>query len=279
MRDGAMTEAALREALLELQPDWDPAGIGAFEYLSGGYSNENYRIHYRGESYVLRVPERARPFVDRAYEEAFYRRTQAVRIPYLIAFDRSTGNMLTRYEAGVLLTDAGESVTALAAYVTQLHSGLPVSDRRYDPVALAREFLAVGSPPAWISALAGRLDWQPQVVACCHNDLNPWNVIRPPAGPWVTLDWEWVGDNDPLFDLVTLHQGLGMDDASLGELVRAWSDDGMPPQRLTACLTAFWLREYAWAHAELVHGNRRPEVAAQLETAAARLQQLAVNGP
>jgi thiamine kinase-like enzyme len=160
-------------------------------------------------------------------------------------------------------------------YVRSLHEALPPSGRSYDPVALSRDYLSAGSPPGWVVALADRLRWQPAILAPCHNDLNPWNVICRGEDDWLTLDWEWFGDNDPLFDLVTLHQGLGGDDDSLSPLVAAWAEatgDRPDTGRLDACLTGFWLREYAWAHAELVQGNRRPEIEAQLTMSEDRLR-------
>ncbi|MGD8832777.1 MAG: phosphotransferase [Pseudomonadales bacterium] len=263
--------AAMVRALV---PDWRADALGAFEYLSGGYSNENYRFTYAGEAFVLRVPSRIRPFVDRAHEAAFYDGEHRVRIPTLVAFDPVTGNMISRYEPGELLTDTAAQPAELVRYLEGLHAGLPPSGRRYDPVRLAREYLASGTPPGWIEDLATGLVWRPFVSTPCHNDLNPWNVIVPATGAWVTLDWEWYGENDPLFDLVTLHQGLGLDDAALARMLSLWSGEPVAEWRLVGCLRAFWLREYAWAHAEWEHGNRRPEIGEQLDLAAGRLADL-----
>ena len=47
------------------------------------------------------------------------------------------------------------------------------------------------------------------VCAKADYDLNPWNVIVTEAR-WETIDWEFVGNHDPLFDLITLHQGLNL---------------------------------------------------------------------
>ncbi len=256
-----------------LMPSWRAQDIGPFEYLSGGYSNENYRFAHADEWYVLRVPDRERPFVDREHEAKFYRQRPAVRTAELIALDRSSGFLITRFEDGVLLCDAQPAIDRIADYARQLHAGLPASGRHYDPIALAREYLSEGSPPAWIRQLADRLAWRPSLTIPCHNDLNPWNIIQPESGAWVTLDWEWFGDNDPLFDLVTLHQGLGLDWVSLYELAARYLDGPVDGERLQYCLNAFWLREYAWAHAERFHGNGRPEIEGQIANSAERLRE------
>ena len=56
-----------------------------------------------------------------------------------------------------------------------------------------------------------------------HNDLNPWNILCATDG-WRTLDWEWVGTNDPLFDLVTLGLGVQVDHPTLVEMARDYGD-------------------------------------------------------
>lgn len=268
------SEAELRRVVVALRPDWQADALGPFEYLSGGYSNENHRFAHAGEAFVLRIPDRVRPFVDRAHEAAFYGMAHGVPMAALVAFDTASGTMLTRYVPGTLLSGAPVDAEAITSYVRVLHAALPPSGRCYDPVLLAREFLAEGKPPGWIRKLAEALNWVPEMSAPCHNDLNPWNVIVPDTGPWVTLDWEWYGDNDPLFDLVTLHQGLGLDDGTLTAMLAAWSETPVAGERLERCLTAFWLREYAWAHAEHVHGNHRPEIQAQMDLAGSRLGDL-----
>jgi len=262
---------ALTRIVLSLVPHWRPGEIGAFEYLSGGYSNENYRFSRGNDRFVLRVPERVRPFVDRELEAAFYRGRYPFRTAEVIAIDSASGYLITRFEPGALLVDAEVSIAEIADYLRSLHTALPSSGRCYDPVRMARDYLAAGQVPEPIRRLADGLLWQPEQPAACHNDLNPWNVIVPDAGSWVTLDWEWIGDNDPLVDLVTLHQGLGLDGSSLQGLAAAYHGHPVDGGHLHRCLIAFWLREYAWAHSELHHGNRRREIEAQLASAAARL--------
>ena len=182
--------------------------------------------------------------------------------------------MISRWQEGPLLIDQAPGSEGLIAYLRQLHDRLPATARQYDPVAVSRRFLRVGQPDKAIVGLAETLTWPIEHGQPCHNDLNPWNVICSEKDRWMTLDWEWFGNNDPLFDLITIHQGLD------------WSVDGLPAladallgytpeaSRLTNCLKVFWLREYAWAHAALAAGNRRPEIAQQKHDAGIRLKRL-----
>lgn len=250
-----------------------------FDYLPGGYSNENYRFSCQGSTFVLRIPNRPRPFVDRTLELAFYQQTlTGLSIPELIALDPDSGCMLTRYEPGDLLADSPPELGAIIQYFKPFHAALPDSSRDYDPLALSRAYLSVGGAPGSITRLSEHT-WEPAIRTTCHNDLNPWNIIQTNPDRWVTLDWEWLGNNDPLFDLITLHEGLTLthsefDDQSLKTLVAGWSNETVTNARLEQCLTAFWLREFAWAWAERHHGNERQEIEDQIKAATDRLKAL-----
>ncbi len=255
-------------------PEWQPEQITDFGYLSGGYSNDNYRFTYQESEYVIRLPSRTRSFIDRELEFSFYTQNQKrLAIPDLVALDAATGNLLTRYVPGALLADSAPPLASIAKYLRTLHAALPQSGRHYDPYALSREYLAEGNAPIPLRKLADG-PWRPAQTVTCHNDLNPWNVIQNTPDRWVTLDWEWLGQNDPLFDLVTLHQGLGLPENSLQMLIGLWAEDSVDQARLESCLLTFWLREFAWAWAERHHGNTREEIEEQISTSKEKLAAL-----
>ncbi len=250
---------AVVAVLRGLLPEWRPDDIENVAYLPGGYANDNYRFEYEGAAYALRVVRH--PGVDRGAEARFLELPCA---PDVVAFDLASGHLLTCWIPGTLLAEAPIPPTAAAAYLRTLHADIPAGVSRYDPREVIRRDLdgADAVSPVATTAL-DQIGWAPTELRGCHNDLNPWNILRTDAG-WRTLDWEFAGDNDPLFDLVCLARGLEYDDAGLERLAEAYfGSPGIPPRRLLDTRLLFELREYAWAVRQRTLGNERAEVRTQ----------------
>ena len=151
----------------------------------------------------------------------------------------------------------------------------------YDPVNESRTLLEryrskVDSEVLEISRAA---HWNPELRTICHNDLNPWNVICSGkiVESWTTLDWGSVALNDPLFDLVTIVQGLQKEQSGIDVpyLIRIATDMMQYPvesRRITELLVGFWLREYVWAFSSYEKGNNRDEIKSQMTIATEKLQ-------
>lgn len=244
-------------------PTWDAQGIEGVTYLPGGYANDNYRFEYDGRVYALRIARH--PGADRRAEARFL---QLAAAPEVLALDLPSGHLLTRWIDGTLLADSPVPPETAAAYLRALHAEIPQGVRHYDPREAIRRDLAGAKTVAPVAVTAlDRLDWTPADLRGCHNDLNPWNVLRTERR-WRTLDWEFAGDNDPLFDVVCLGRGLGYDDAGMERLTATYYDTATV-SRLHVLDTRilFELREYAWAVGQIALGNDRAVIRAQADTA------------
>ena len=263
--------------LIGLVPAWSSRRPARIDYLPGGYTHRNYRVEMAGRAYVLRVARK----VPHPHERSYLAIPAA---PDVIAYDGRHGHMLTRWIDGRILDSARPGPIEAGAYLADLHRQIPAGVRRYDLSAevgaLLRRALADDADACTRRASAAvakafeQLDWRPSALAGCHNDLNPWNIIRLDVSAaesrFRTLDWETAGDNDPLFDLAGLCSGLGWNIeqamACAQEYRRHAPLRHVTMQRLRQTFAAFQVREYAWAAAQLAAGNRRGEIKRQAES-------------
>ena len=255
----ATPQAEAEAVARQLVPAWRTRSFDAFEYLPGGYSNTNYRVAVDGEEYALRIArQRPRP------GEARYLAIAAA--PQVVAAD-ARGHLLTRWIAGPSFADAPPSPAEAGAFLAELHEQTPTGVRGYDVVAeIAGLLRAAGGGDAEATALLRALRWKPVARTGCHNDLNPWNVLRG-VDRLRALDWEVAGDNDPLFDVVGLGIGCGWRLTDMETCRAAYAAAGGRAPRnarhLRATATVFMLREHAWAVAQIAAGNDREEIRTQ----------------
>ena len=276
-----------RGLISRLKPNWSGEDISGFMYLPTGYSNDNYRFTYNDRFYVLRSPKKKEEKKLWEREYLFYIDSTLVNKPDLVAMDTDTGVMITRWISGDLLGDIGANEDSLIDYVSQLHFQLGSVSHftcdNYDPVEISKRFLepygSAINPDS--KRIMNDLAWNPENLVLAHNDLNPWNIIisATSADRWTTLDWGAVAMNDPLFDLIALTQGLSKNDKELDlEKTKRLSDKllgvDLEWSRIILVLSAFWLREYAWAYSMWRSGNQRQEIKDQIDISSVKLKHI-----
>ena len=258
--------------LLKLLKDLLPEGshVNKIEYLPGGYSNRNYRIECGSDAYVLRVCRRVPENVD---AEINYLSLDPA--PQLVGYQKATGNMVTRLVNGPLLVDHPFSPEECSLYLKLLHQRVPLGIRSHDPVRVTLNHFDRAQVNSELQRFVANTSWKPRNVGGCHNDLNAWNIIREPNGNTTTLDWEFAGDNEPLFDVVNLCYGLRYPDESYEECSRLYSLANHDSKYLLLTRLVFLVREHAWALAQIATGNDRSEIRNQARDTEREFRRLA----
>jgi hypothetical protein len=178
-----ISETELRNMIWSLVPSWRDDGLEDFHFLSGGYSNANVvftrRSADQGAQYVLRIPQRSQPYVNRVAESAWYQRLPASVGIRPVALDIPTGLMVSAWVDGELLVDVFAdrfTESDLLVYLQTLHNALPAVAERYSVPALLSAFVGSGEQSrAVVDALPPALtqEQQPAQTVTCHNDLEP----------------------------------------------------------------------------------------------------------
>jgi len=275
-------ESLDRDALVtlvrRLVPDWHADRVVIDRHLPGGYAHANYRIRHGEEYFALRAPGDMPDPQTLAFEARWFERLPADLGADIVAFDPGSGALLSRWIDAPLLVDRPATAEDLVNYLVTLHQRLPAAERDYDLPFRVDTWLRGRAIHSAVARARARLRGGDDAYITAHNDLNPWNILCT-APHWRTLDWEWAGRNDPLFDLVTLVIGADNDDRRLEGIARQYAErmhleTSSLADRLANAVSAFWLREFAWAEAALSDGNRRLEVTAQRERSLEKLLQL-----
>lgn len=189
----------------------------------GGMSNRNFRVNFKGRSYVLRVPGNGSDgMVERSNEE--FNALEGCKMgvnPEIRYFDAKTG---------IKLADYVENAETLNAATIQRHDNLrkiaDIYHKIHDAhVRLKNEFNLfqeiekydrllenVGATmyQGWeefkpkVMSLESRLNSIGIEMTPCHDDAVPENFIKAEDGTIYLIDWEYSGMNDPMADFAAL---------------------------------------------------------------------------
>lgn len=233
-------------------PGWNDATLTE---LSGGLSNQAWRVTAGGKSGVLKIDDgpREAPFNTRCDEanvqSAAFRAGLAPKIIFA-----DTGLYFTEYVEGTVweraCLDKKANLETIAAGLRRLHA-LPLTGRSFDAsVAVGRYTKnATGIDPNIIekcTEIVARMRL-PQNLCCCHNDLVAENLVATPE--LMFLDWEYACDNDPFFDLATIvehhlltdEQVVTLLDAYLDGNHQHWREHLESQRRLYLALLCMWM--------------------------------------
>ncbi|RLA34609.1 MAG: hypothetical protein DRR15_08780 [Gammaproteobacteria bacterium] len=194
-------------------PGWDAASTQIDE-LEGGLTNRTYHVRLDEKECVLRIDadHTSTVLADRSCElEVLKKAGEAGVAPRVVYSDIDRGVLLTEFLPEPVWQEADlenpDYIEALADVLRRVHAlplcglqvDLKLSARRYEEGLQERHGLHDFATRCLdiISSIPGR-----DTFVCCHNDVVAGNIIG--LAPARMIDWEYAGDNDPLFDLASV---------------------------------------------------------------------------
>lgn len=239
-----MQEVHARLARIPIFAGLAPGAYG-IERL-GGLTNLNYKVTVGGERYVLRVPgEGTSEYIDRKAEETSARIAAAAGVnAEVLYFDAADGVQVTRFIDGAVTMDAERfkdlgSVRRAAQAFRRIHDCGERFAADFELFGMMDGYLdLLNRKEAWVpdgyravqteaEAVRAALAARPARRVPCHCDPLAENFLDTGSRMWI-VDWEYAGNNDPMWDLgdVSVEAGFGPDqDAALLESYF----DGAPP--------------------------------------------------
>jgi thiamine kinase-like enzyme len=211
-----------------------------------GLTNVNHLVEHDGARYVLRVPGAGTSeYIDRRVEEVAARSAAAAGVnAEVVFFDAADGLMVTRFVDGAA-TMTGETFRDLGAVARagrafrRLHTTaapfatdfvlFPMIDEYKALLAAKRATLPDGYDTVQARAAEARaaLEAHPVPLAPCHCDPLCENFLDTGDRMYV-IDYEYSGNNDPMWDLGDLSVEGGFGPEQDAALLDAYFDGDVP---------------------------------------------------
>ena len=222
---------------LNLVPDWDVASTQISE-LKGGLTNRSYYVRSGDRECVLRMnaEHTSAVLANRSCELAILDRAGKAGVaPGIVYSDIEMGILLTEFLHGPVWQETDlenpDYIEVLADILRQVHAlplcgyqiDLNLSAARYEEGLQERHGLHDFATRcvAIINSIPGR-----DTFACCHNDVVAGNIIGSTSVKMI--DWEYAGDNDPLFDLASVIGYHDFDQQRALQLLSAYAGGAAP---------------------------------------------------
>jgi thiamine kinase-like enzyme len=212
-------------------------GSAGIERLAG-LTNRNYKVAVGDERFVLRIPgEGTTEYINRRHEAVAARVAAEAGVnAEVLFFDETDGLMLTRFVDGAAtmngerFKDLGAVARAATAFRRMHECGQSFAtefnlfqkmDEYLDYLRKKEARIPDGYAEVQREAEAVRaaLNARPAALKPCHCDPLAENFLDTGTRIFI-IDWEYAGNNDPMWDLgdVSVEAGFGPEqDAALAE--------------------------------------------------------------
>jgi len=210
------------------------AGLGSAEIAVerlAGLTNRNYKVSVAGEHYVLRLPgEGTGEYINRKAEATSARLAAGAGVnAEVIHFDPASGVQVTRFIDGAVTMNAERfkdlgAVRRAALALKRIHDCGKHFDTRFELFQMMDGYLDLLArkqariPEGYdqvqreAEAVRDALAMHPAPLVPCHCDPLAENFLDT-GRRMVIVDWEYAGNNDPMWDLgdLSVEAGFGPD--------------------------------------------------------------------
>ncbi len=233
------------EEIVSSVPDWS-GKQASIERLSGGLTNENFKVAVDGKTFFVRVPGESTELlaVDRD-NEIFNARAAAQAgvgprvLHYLPEFRAMVLEFLSGETMSSRTLSADGMPARIAAVLRKLHSG-PRFLTDFNMFRLVEYYLDVcdrrgfripdgyAARKSAITRIEQAMTVEPVETVPCHNDLLAENYMQV-GGALMLIDYEYSGNNDPSFELGNTCQELQYNEQQIREVCRSYFGNDSAP--------------------------------------------------
>jgi thiamine kinase-like enzyme len=211
-----------------------------------GLTNRNYKVSTGDERFVLRIPgEGTSEYINRRHEAVAARIAAEAGVnAEVLFFDESDGLMLTRFVDGAATMNAERfkdlgAVARAAQAFRRMHDCGSSFATVFDLFQKMDEYLdylrrrkvripdGYGQVQKEAEIVRAALSERPAALRPCHCDPLAENFLDTGARIFI-IDWEYAGNNDPMWDLGDVSVEAGFSTEQDAALVRAYFG-GEPP--------------------------------------------------
>lgn len=189
--------------------------------LVGGMMNKSFIVSSNNKKYVLYIStEQANEMVDRDLEKANQKLIIDLGLTSKnVYFDTKKGIKVNEYIEGSSLDKAGSfDSKKVAALLKKMHESGLLSKEDYHPF---KRFIAYEEEAKTFQndlgedykklrkTLFDNKDFlEKQKLVLCHNDAQKSNIVKDLNDHYYLIDFEFMGNNDPIYDIATFGNGL-----------------------------------------------------------------------
>ena len=214
-----MTESKINQLITDVLGE----GASIVEELHGGMMNKSYLIKDKAnKKYILYIStEQANEMVDRPLEKEHQRIVYELGITSKnVYFDTEKGIKINEFIDGNSLDKVDTfDYQKVADLFKTMHSSIVLSRSDYAPFErfeniYEKEALSFQKEVShlyksirdFLFSHKSFLESTP--LALCHNDAQRSNIVKTPNDEYYFIDFEFVGNNDPIYDISAFGNGL-----------------------------------------------------------------------